>query len=224
MTPNEAATVPTEDAIPCDHRSTSGPDFCALPRPILRQSTFPRKRRFRPRGRRSRRSAPSSVRSRFGNRSGPDPTNEVRVQRSHGDVRRANFAASAPADEHTRILFSLMLSNDEVERRGASPESNEGTLSRSSTPTMAHRRRDPRSLEPIVRRYRHTPCLMPTPAPIKRRTPAAPPLAIVYPRWVGANSYRNTVASASIRPTRTQPKAVPKTGGCRLILSRLSLQ
>ena len=138
MTPNEAATVPTEDAIPCDHRSTSGPDFCALPRPILRQSTFPRKRRFRPRGRRSRRSAPSSVRSRFGNRSGPDPTNEVRVQRSHGDVRRANFAASAPADEHTPILFSLMLSNDEVERRGVASTSNEADLSPSSTPSLAH--------------------------------------------------------------------------------------
>ena len=41
--------------------------------------------------------------------------------------------------------------NDEVERRGASPASNEGTLSQSSTPSLAHRRRDPRSLEPIVR-------------------------------------------------------------------------
>jgi len=42
-------------------------------------------------------------------------------------------------------------SNDEVERRGASPASNEGTLSQSSTHSLAHRRRDPRSLEPIVR-------------------------------------------------------------------------
>src|SRR5665213_972218 len=41
--------------------------------------------------------------------------------------------------------------NDEVERRGTSPTSNEADLSRSSTPSLAHRRRDPRSLEPIVR-------------------------------------------------------------------------
>jgi hypothetical protein len=43
-------------------------------------------------------------------------------------------------------------SNDEVERRGASPTPSEGTLSQSSTPSFAHRRRAPRSLEPIVRR------------------------------------------------------------------------
>jgi hypothetical protein len=43
--------------------------------------------------------------------------------------------------------------NDEVERRGASPASNEGTLSQSSTYSFAQRRRDPRSLEPIVMRY-----------------------------------------------------------------------
>src|SRR5258707_470958 len=44
-----------------------------------------------------------------------------------------------------------MSSNDEVERRGASRASNEGTLSQSSTPLLAHRRRHPRSLEPLVR-------------------------------------------------------------------------
>jgi hypothetical protein len=43
-------------------------------------------------------------------------------------------------------------SNDEVERRGASLTPNGTDLSRSSTPSLAHRRRDPRSLEPIVRR------------------------------------------------------------------------
>jgi hypothetical protein len=37
--------------------------------------------------------------------------------------------------------------NDEVERRGASPTTNEADLSQSSTPSLAHRRRDPRSLE-----------------------------------------------------------------------------
>src|ERR1700722_18077405 len=34
---------------------------------------------------------------------------------------------------------------------GGGTASNEGTLSQSSTPSLAHRRRDPRSLEPIVR-------------------------------------------------------------------------
>src|SRR5580704_15795789 len=48
----------------------------------------------------------------------------------------------------------IMGPNDEVERRGASPASNEGTLSQSSTPSLAHRRRGPRSLEPIVRLLR----------------------------------------------------------------------
>src|SRR5271155_1888888 len=44
-----------------------------------------------------------------------------------------------------------MAPNDEVERRGASPASNEGTLSQSSIPSLAQRRCAPRSLEPIVR-------------------------------------------------------------------------
>jgi hypothetical protein len=50
------------------------------------------------------------------------------------------------------VAAVLIASNDEVERRGASPASNEGTLSQSSIPSLAHRRCDPRSLEPIVRR------------------------------------------------------------------------
>jgi hypothetical protein len=41
-------------------------------------------------------------------------------------------------------------SNDEVERHGVAPPSNEADLSPSSIPSLAHRRRDPRSLEPIV--------------------------------------------------------------------------
>jgi hypothetical protein len=44
--------------------------------------------------------------------------------------------------------------NDEVERRGVAPTSNEADLSQSSTPFLAYRRRDPRSLEPIVRPLR----------------------------------------------------------------------
>jgi len=47
-----------------------------------------------------------------------------------------------------------LVHNDEVERRGSSPASNEGSLSKSSNPSLANRRRDPRSLEPIVRMHR----------------------------------------------------------------------
>jgi len=42
-------------------------------------------------------------------------------------------------------------SNDEVERRGVAPTQIETDLSQSSIPSLAHRRRAPRSLEPIVR-------------------------------------------------------------------------
>jgi hypothetical protein len=42
--------------------------------------------------------------------------------------------------------------NDEVERRGVALTPNEADLSRSSIPSLAHRSRAPRSLEPIVRR------------------------------------------------------------------------
>ena len=47
--------------------------------------------------------------------------------------------------------FTLIGPNDEVERRGAAPTSNEADLSQSSTHSLSHRRRDPRSLDPIVR-------------------------------------------------------------------------
>src|SRR5579863_9881445 len=59
---------------------------------------------------------------------------------------------------------------DEVERRGASPASNEGTLSQSSTSSLAQRRRAPRSLEPIVRRPATSYC----PPKCIRQRPAAP--------------------------------------------------
>src|SRR5580658_3489974 len=49
------------------------------------------------------------------------------------------------------VLIHQVSSNDEVERRGVSPASNEGSLSRSSILSLAQRRRAPRSLEPIVR-------------------------------------------------------------------------
>src|SRR5580658_7800961 len=48
-----------------------------------------------------------------------------------------------------------MPANDEVERRAVAPRSSEVDLSQSSIPSLAHRRRAPRSLEPIVRRLRY---------------------------------------------------------------------
>jgi hypothetical protein len=59
-------------------------------------------------------------------------------------------------------------SNDEAERRGASPTTNDAALSQSSIFSFSHRRHDPRSLRPIVR------CLF---ALIKTIC------AIVYPPW-----------------------------------------
>ena len=52
-------------------------------------------------------------------------------------------------------VTSCQMPNDAIERRGAAPMTNEADLSQSSTPSLAHRRRDPRSLEPIVRRRSH---------------------------------------------------------------------
>jgi hypothetical protein len=48
--------------------------------------------------------------------------------------RVANFHVIAPRSSGH---------NDEVERRGVAPTPNEGSLSRSSIPSLAHRRRDP---------------------------------------------------------------------------------
>jgi hypothetical protein len=50
------------------------------------------------------------------------------------------------------VAHEIPGSNDQVERRGASPASNEGSLSRSSTFSLSHRSCGPRSLEPVVRR------------------------------------------------------------------------
>src|SRR5882672_12186945 len=44
---------------------------------------------------------------------------------------------------------SIMAPNDEVERRGCA-RSNEDALSQSSIPSLAQRRRHPRSLEPML--------------------------------------------------------------------------
>jgi len=50
-----------------------------------------------------------------------------------------------------RRAMPTYASNDQVERRGAASTTNKAGLSQSSTYSLAHRRRDPRSLEPIVR-------------------------------------------------------------------------
>src|SRR6266404_2873062 len=55
--------------------------------------------------------------------------------------RVANFHVIAPRSSGH---------NDEVERRGVALPTNEADLSRSSTPSLAHRTYAPRSLEPIV--------------------------------------------------------------------------
>src|ERR1700742_1768325 len=51
------------------------------------------------------------------------------------------------------FVIAKSASNDEVERCGVALPANEADLSQSSTSSLAHRRRDPRSLEPIVMRY-----------------------------------------------------------------------
>ena len=58
------------------------------------------------------------------------------------------FGSNASSDGYpplvvTEGLIHQVSSNDEVERRGASPASNEGNLSQSSTPSLAQRRCDP---------------------------------------------------------------------------------
>jgi hypothetical protein len=63
-------------------------------------------------------------------------------------TRIAMASAAMPIPETSLIKGS----NDEVERRGVASPTNEGDLSQSSTSSLAHRRYDPRSLEPIVRR------------------------------------------------------------------------
>src|SRR5580698_1895342 len=62
-----------------------------------------------------------------------------------------------PSDQGTedgwsRVACYLVVFNDEVKRRGVARTTNEGDSSQSSTPSWAHRRHHPRSLEPIVRR------------------------------------------------------------------------
>jgi hypothetical protein len=72
-----------------------------------------------------------------------DRATSTRILRIHPQVRRPTT--------HSKIFALRMSSNNEVERRGVAPTSNETDLSRSSTISLARRRCSPRSLEPIVR-------------------------------------------------------------------------
>src|SRR5258708_39147741 len=86
----------------------------------------------------------------------------VRVGGSHGPrlnapripvTKKLETTSATPiAAKTTFAVRADMTLNDEVERRGASPASNESTLSQSSTTSRADRRCGPRSLEPFVRR------------------------------------------------------------------------
>ena len=60
------------------------------------------------------------------------------------DTKRRRLSDAAPTKIADRGGDAHLPANDEVERRGASPASNEGTLSQSSTPSLAQRRRGPR--------------------------------------------------------------------------------
>ena len=83
---------------------------------------------------------------------------------SAGEARRAphNLGVARNSGFHGELRYRAdhyqanrggLDANDEVERRAGASASNECTLSQSSTPSLAHRRRYPRSLEPIVRHH-----------------------------------------------------------------------
>src|SRR5258708_4858083 len=83
------------------------------------------------------------------------PRNELRVRQNRADDCKRKIQPThdlPPCNTITGTLTQIGAPNDEVERRGASPAPNEGTLSQSSTPSLVPQSCDPRSLEPIVRR------------------------------------------------------------------------
>jgi hypothetical protein len=67
--------------------------------------------------------------------------NRLSVTRRRNEARRIKPTAIA-----TTCMYAP--SNDDAERRGVAPTSNEAALPQSSTPSLAHRRRGPRSHEP----------------------------------------------------------------------------
>src|SRR5258708_3725140 len=60
-------------------------------------------------------------------------------------------ARVSPPSTDQKTMANMIGPNDEVERREVALPSNEADLSKSSIPSLAQRRRHPRSLEPIVR-------------------------------------------------------------------------
>jgi hypothetical protein len=127
MTPNEVATVPIVAAILDTSAAPFAQNRSRTARSILRQLAFPRKREMRPRAQWSTCNAPPTPRYRFTKRSGPDPPNEVGIERRHLDTHTTDPANGAAADHRNQIFAPLMSSNDEVERRGVAPTQNEGT-------------------------------------------------------------------------------------------------
>jgi len=53
----------------------------------------------------------------------------VGIERRHLDTHTTDPATRAAVDHHIRIFAPFMSSNDEVERRGAAPPTNEAGLS-----------------------------------------------------------------------------------------------
>src|ERR1700722_20593266 len=82
----------------------------------------------------------------------PMGTTNCGLPNRRAPTEQSNDRTTTPTTTHGQARLLITESNDEVERRGASPASNEAALSESSTPSLAHRRRyGPRSLEPNVR-------------------------------------------------------------------------
>ena len=59
------------------------------------------------------------------------------------ELQPAIKAAQTKNESERKYCADTNTPNDEVERRGASPASNQGTLSQSSTPSLVHRRYAP---------------------------------------------------------------------------------
>ena len=133
MTPNEAATVPTEPATLHTVRSTAAPAHRPTAALNSTATNVSAETSIQTANSTSTWNAPPTPRNRFAKRSGPDLTIEVGIKRRHYGTRYVGPATGATADEHKRFLVSLMSSNDEVERREVAPTTNEADLSRSST-------------------------------------------------------------------------------------------
>jgi hypothetical protein len=73
----------------------------------------------------------------------------VRIKLAELDITEADVDCKDP--QVTMGLRAVLNTNDEVGRRGAVPTTNEASLSQSSTPSLAHRRRGPVIARAVVR-------------------------------------------------------------------------